>query len=60
MERYRYRVYVLNKDNSIQMGIDLFCPDDDAARERAEQLVDGHDIELWQGRRKIIRLSHNE
>jgi len=38
MERYRYRAYVLNEDGSIQLAIDLFCPDDDAAHERAQQL----------------------
>ena len=58
MERYRYRAYVLNQDDSIKLAIDLFCADGDAAEERVQQLVDGHDIELWQGERKIIRLSH--
>jgi hypothetical protein len=58
MERHRYRAYVLNKDNSINLAIDLYCSDDEAARERAQQLVDGHDIELWQGARKVARLSH--
>jgi hypothetical protein len=28
-------------------------PDDDAAAEQAKQLVDGHDVELWQPARKI-------
>jgi hypothetical protein len=27
--------------------------DDVAAKEYAEQLVDGHDVELWQGDRKV-------
>ena len=58
MERYRYRAYVLNKDDSIRLAIDLYCADDDAACERAQQLVDGHDIELWCGPRKIARLLH--
>jgi hypothetical protein len=58
MEPTRYRAYVLNKDDSIQLAIDLYCADDDAARERAQQLADGHDIELWRGTRKIARLSH--
>jgi hypothetical protein len=31
------------------------CGDDDAAMERAKQLVDGHDVELWQNERKIAR-----
>jgi hypothetical protein len=57
MERYRYRAYVLNKDNSIHLGIDLYCADDGAACERARQLLDRHDIELWQGQRKVARLA---
>ena len=60
MERYRYRAYVLNNDRGIQMVIDLYCADDDAARERAQQLVDGHDIELWHGDSKIAVLKHEE
>ena len=58
MEPTRYRAYVLNKDGSIQLAIDLYCADDDTACERAQQLADGHDIELWCGTRKITRLSH--
>jgi hypothetical protein len=60
MERYRYRAYVLNRDDSIQLAIDLYCADDDTARERAQQLVDGHDIELWRGTRRITRLSQGK
>ena len=32
---------------------DLECADDAEAMERAKQLVDGHDVELWQLARKI-------
>jgi hypothetical protein len=32
--------------------------DDDAAIERAQQLVDGNDVELWQRARKIATLDH--
>jgi hypothetical protein len=60
MDRYRYRAYVLNRDDSIRLAIDLYCADDETARERAQQLVDGHDIELWRGTRKIARLSHRK
>jgi hypothetical protein len=31
----------------------LVCDDDDAAIAAAKQLVDGRDVELWQGARKI-------
>jgi hypothetical protein len=48
-----YRAYVLGTDGHIQERIDLVCADDDAAKERAKALVDGHDVELWQLDRKI-------
>jgi hypothetical protein len=48
-----YQAYVLGEDGHIQQRIDLVCADDDAAKKRAEALVDGHAIELWQSDRKI-------
>ncbi|CAN7300949.1 hypothetical protein LJR220_001547 [Bradyrhizobium sp. LjRoot220] len=48
-----YQAYVTGDDGQIERRIDLACADDDAAKERAEALVDGHAIELWQGDRKI-------
>jgi hypothetical protein len=34
-------------------SIAYICDDDEAAKERAKLLVDGHDVELWDGARKI-------
>jgi hypothetical protein len=34
------------------------CPDDETAKEHARQLIDGHDVELWQGDRKIEAFKH--
>jgi hypothetical protein len=34
------------------------CADDSEAMEQAEQLVDGHDVELWQRARKIATFQH--
>ena len=48
-----FRAYVIGSDGHIKLSIDLICADDDAAKERAKALVDGHDIELWQLDRKI-------
>jgi hypothetical protein len=31
----------------------LSCDNDDAASEKAKQLIDGHDLELWQQARKV-------
>jgi hypothetical protein len=51
-----YQAYVIGEDGHIEQRIDLTCADDDAARERAESLVDGHAIELWQSDRKIATI----
>ena len=51
-----YRVYVIGRDGHFIRSIDLNCMDDSAAIEAAKQLIDGHDLELWQSDRKIARL----
>lgn len=48
-----YRVYIIGPDGHISSRVDLICPDDDAAKERAKALVDGNDVELWQLDRRI-------
>ena len=53
-----YRAYLVDRDDRIQKAVDLDCADDGAAIEAARQLVNGHDVELWQHHRKIIRLEH--
>jgi hypothetical protein len=40
-----YRAYVIGPDGHIQQRTDLVCADDNAAKERARQLVNGHDLE---------------
>jgi hypothetical protein len=50
-----YRAYVIGRSGHFQKSIPLVCASDDAAKKEAEQLVDGHDIELWQRERKIAR-----
>jgi hypothetical protein len=34
-EMQKYRVYVIGQDRRTEFRVDLFCYDDDAARERA-------------------------
>ena len=53
-----YRAYMIGDDGHFIRAIDIFCDDDDAARQRAKQLLDGHDVELWQLDRKIETLRH--
>jgi hypothetical protein len=48
-----YRAYVLGRDGHIELRFDLFCSDDNEARERAWQLVDDRDVELWRGEHRI-------
>ncbi|MHC4054141.1 hypothetical protein [Bradyrhizobium sp. 25ACV] len=50
-----YRAYLIDQAGHITGRIDLICEDEDAARHRAKQLVDGHAVELWCGKEKIER-----
>lgn len=53
-----YRVYIIDHDGHFQNAVPLECADDDAAMAKAKQLVDGHDVELWQRDRKIAAFAH--
>ena len=48
-----YRAYQIGSDGHIKGGIDLSCTNDEEAKIQAQQLLDGHDVELWDGNRKI-------
>lgn len=50
-----YRAYIVDKDGHVTGRIDLLCENEDDALQRAKQLVDGHAVELWQGKQKIER-----
>jgi hypothetical protein len=54
--------YLIGRDGHIQHRIDLIAADDDAAKERANVLVDrcDSDIELWQFDRKIATFVHKQ
>ena len=51
-----YRIYTIGSDGHFYSSIPLDCADDAEATKQAEQLVDGHYVELWQRDRKIARL----
>jgi hypothetical protein len=53
-----YRAYIIGTDGHFLRAVEILCPDDAAAKEYAKQLVDGHDIELWQRDRKIAKFEH--
>jgi len=51
-----YRAYIVAQDGRTLARSEFFCEDDEAAKERAKQLVDGNDVELWRHDRKIAEL----
>jgi hypothetical protein len=53
-----YRAYILDKDGRIAKTVELVCEDDHVAIEKAEQLVDGRDVELWERARRVARFEH--
>src|SRR5580704_356095 len=54
----QYRVCVMTKDNKIwNPPIILTFADDQDAIRQSEQLVDGQDVELWEGPRLVRRIN---
>jgi hypothetical protein len=52
-----YRLYELTRDNHItDVPETITCESDEAAILKAQEMVDGHDIELWEGRRRLCRI----
>lgn len=54
---HHYSARLIGQDGRFIRSIALSCIDDEAAVESAKQLVDGHDVELWQRDRRVTRLS---
>jgi hypothetical protein len=50
-----YRIYRVGSDGHFLDAQDIECVDDEEAIQKAKQAVDGHDIELWQRGRFVIR-----
>jgi hypothetical protein len=51
-----YRAYIIGQDGHFKEAINLDCVDDTTAVESAKQLVNGHDVELWQHDRMVAKL----
>lgn len=54
-----YRAYLVGQDGHFIACEPLVCGDDSEATEKAQRLVDGHDVELWSGTRLVVRLHHD-
>ena len=48
-----YYAYFTGDDGHITSRVTILAANDEEAKERAKQLVDGHPVELWQEGRKI-------
>jgi hypothetical protein len=49
----QYRIYILEEHGDLVSAVNLDCVDDEAAKERIKELVDGRELELW---RLVARL----
>ena len=55
-----YRAFYVGSDGNLTGFRELDCDSDLKAIASAKKLLDGHDIEIWDGLRKIIRLPHKD
>ena len=56
-----YRIYTISTDGSISSPPRVVeCDDDLEAIGKARQVLNGEDVELWQGARFVIRLDRTE
>lgn len=53
-----YRAFLISSDHHIVDRVEIEFDGDDTAKERAKRLVDGHDVELWDGTRKIAKFTN--
>ena len=55
-----YRAYMLDENDQILKRIEIDAKDDASALRIAQQYVDGHDVEIWQGHSIVRRLKHRK
>jgi hypothetical protein len=60
LRMHEYRAYIIGPDGHIQSRVDLLCKNENTAIAQAKQLVDGHDVELWQYNRQIAKFKHTK
>jgi hypothetical protein len=51
-----YRAYVLDDEGHITGVHEMNCANDEEARQKAAQLLDGHELEVWNRQRRVARL----
>lgn len=56
-----YRAYLLDNDGKIAKAPTVLeCDNDKRAIQLAKQMLDGSDIEVWQGSRLVMTLQHEK
>jgi hypothetical protein len=55
-----YRAYILDQEGRIRGCRELICLNDEEAKQKAIQILDGHDIEVWQEKRQVFTLRHSD
>jgi hypothetical protein len=56
-----YRIFPLTSDNHIKNAPALVvCENDSAALEQAKKMLDGHNLEVWEGTRRVTRLNSTD
>ena len=53
-----YRVYGVNKDGQLAEATQISAVSDDEAKLIAHKMLDGADVEIWEGARLVARLPH--
>ena len=54
-----YRAYLIARDGNHIKAVDFECIDDDAAKNRAEQMAVSTNVELWEHARRIAQFDSN-
>jgi hypothetical protein len=55
-----YRAYRIKNNRVAEVPTVITCDTDQEAIEQAKKLQDGHDVELWEGRRFVIGLKSTD
>jgi hypothetical protein len=53
MENLGFRAFLMGPDGHVFDRVDLYCDDENVARQKAQELVKDCPVELWQCDRKI-------
>jgi hypothetical protein len=59
-EMHTYRAFILDENGQVQKAIILDSTEDAEAIETGKRLLDGHDIEVWEGERVVAKLFHKD